>query len=275
MTGFGSIRGKSDHGGGWRTVSDDMVFAVAAKCFAPIAEEDWNALTTGACWSDFLDAARRLLQSGALLGASEVPAHGARLCCPLQDFLSVGEVDALFAPPSWQRKRRFEACHFTGGLPVSAVPVESLYRGPGSLAAPVPAPGSGALPRIRLDAGAPRSYNGDSARYMRDLVQRMGLRVPQAFEAYPDHLALELDLAAALLRGWSVRIARLFLVERLSWLSAYRLRLIEIMPDDAVAFYIGLVDVLLGIWLQLGAAPSARSGASGSQIVKSHQSVCL
>ena len=82
-------------------------------------------------------------------------------------------------------------------------------------------------------------YQGDSARYMRDLVERMGMRVPPEFSACPDHLALELDLAAVLLRSGMRDAARQFVLERFSWLTAYRMRLLE--------FYIGLVDVLVGM----------------------------
>ena len=119
------------------------------------------------------------------------------------------------------------------GLPESAVPAESLYTtwSNGSLPSPF--------------SKAEGMYQGDSARYMRDLVERMGMRVPPEFSACPDHLALELDLAAVLLRSGMRDAARQFVLERFSWLTAYRMRLLE-LADDA-RFYIGLVDVLVGM----------------------------
>ena len=113
------------------------------------------------------------------------------------------------------------------------MPAESLYTTWSN--GPLPSPFS----------KAEGMYQGDSARYMRDLVERMGMRVPPEFSACPDHLALELDLAAVLLRSGMRDAARQFVLERFSWLTAYRMRLLE-LADDA-RFYIGLVDVLVGM----------------------------
>ena len=153
-------------------MGDEIVFSTVSKCFAPIDRDAWNALTQGVAWADFLDASRRLLQRGAKLGEDESPASRVRLSCPLQDFLSVGEVNALFAPPSWEDVRSFAALHFTGGLPASAPPIESLYRLPGDGAEPFAPHGESRLPG---------SYYGESARYMRDLVRRMGMSLPPAW----------------------------------------------------------------------------------------------
>ena len=200
----------------------DEMFTVLSMCFAPVGQDEWKQLVDGPLWSDFLDAARRGLQIARV-----------RSRCPLQEFLSAGEVKALFTPPTYDEKRLFAARHFTGGLPESAVPAESLYTtwSNGSLPSPF--------------SKAEGMYQGDSARYMRDLVERMGMRVPPEFSACPDHLALELDLAAVLLRSGMRDAARQFVLERFSWLTAYRMRLLE-LADDA-RFYIGLVDVLVGM----------------------------
>ncbi|WP_235904795.1 molecular chaperone TorD family protein [Eggerthella guodeyinii] len=217
-------------------MEDEVMFSVLSACFAPVDEDEWKRVVAGTAWPDFLDAARRALQDDGALGTSPTPISEARRRCPLQDFLSVGEVDALFRPPSYEEKRAFAARHFTGGLPESAMPVESLYR-----LRPVGAPSS---PLARRDG----SYMGDSASYMQDLVERLGLEVPPQFAACPDHLALELDLLAVLLRSGLQSEARTFLAERFAWLTAYRMRLLA-LKDDA-SFYIGLVDVLMGIWAQ-------------------------
>ena len=211
----------------------DELFTVLSMCFAPVGQDEWKQLVDGPLWSDFLDAARRGLQDDDALGEPTSPIARVRSRCPLQEFLSAGEVKALFTPPTYDEKRLFAARHFTGGLPESAVPAESLYTTWSN--GPLPSPFS----------KAEGMYQGDSARYMRDLVERMGMRVPPEFSACPDHLALELDLAAVLLRSGMRDAARQFVLERFSWLTAYRMRLLE-LADDA-RFYIGLVDVLVGM----------------------------
>ncbi|WP_225749735.1 MULTISPECIES: molecular chaperone TorD family protein [unclassified Paraeggerthella] len=219
-------------------MKDEAMLSVLSMCFAPVEEAEWKQASTGAAWSDFLDAARCAMQDDRAFGETPSPIANARRRCPLQEFLSVGEVNALFRPPTYQEKRAFAARHFVGGLPESALPVESLYR-PWTSAA-------GSSPFLRNTGGL---YWGDSALYMRDLIERLGFQVPPEFSACPDHLALELDLAATLLRFDMRDEARLFLVERLGWLTAYRLRLLS-LEDDA-SFYIGLIDVLMGIWAQV------------------------
>ena len=230
-------------------MGDEIVFSTVSKCFAPIDRDAWNALTQGVAWADFLDASRHLLQRGAKLGEDESPASRVRLSCPLQDFLSVGEVNALFAPPSWEDVRSFAALHFTGGLPASAPPIESLYRLPGDGAEPFAPHGESRLPG---------SYYGESARYMRDLVRRMGMSLPPAFADCPDHLSIELDLLAVLLRSGMTHQAREFLSERFAWLPAFRLRLLGLEDQAHVRFYVGLVDVLLGVWLQHAADAASK-----------------
>lgn len=210
------------------------MFSVFAKCFAAVGEDEWTSVTSRAVWPDFIDAVRGALQDERPLGSQGGRRIRRRGRCPLQDFLAEGEVSALFCPPSFQEKRDFAARHFVGGLPDSAVPVESLY------AAGARRAGDGYL---RSEG----SYLGDSARYMRELADRLGLEVPQEFSACPDHLALELDLTAVLLRSGMDREALMFMRERFSWLESYRQRLLKL--DDA-SFYIGLVDAVIGIWLK-------------------------
>lgn len=221
-------------------LEDEAIFSIMSKCFAPIDEHEWRLLTKDATWSAFLDGARRAMQDEKSFGCSTGAFQRVGRRCPLQDFLSAGEVRALFAPPTFAEKERFAARHFTGGLPESAVPVESLY---------------GRWTRDDFNQ-APFShktglYRGDSALYMEEVIERLGLAVPERLAAYPDHLALELDLVAVLLRSGMQVEARQYLSERFEWLTAYRMRLLR-LEDDA-SFYVGLVDVLLGIKAQQGA----------------------
>ncbi|MEG0461248.1 molecular chaperone TorD family protein [Gordonibacter sp.] len=222
-------------------MEDEAVFSVLSKCFAPVDEADWKHLTGNAAWSEFLDGVRRLLQDDRPFGSALSPLARARKRCPLQEFLSAGEVDALFCPPPFAEKNLFFARHFTGGLADSALPVESLYSTwsvvPGEQ---TPFPQAKGL------------YLSDAARYLRALIASMGLSVPDEFSDCPDHLALELDLLAVMLRSGMQRQAGQFLAERLEWLTAYRMRLLEL--GDEARFYIGLIDVLLGIRAQQGAA---------------------
>lgn len=246
-------------------MGDEIVFSVAAKCFAPIKEDDWNALTSGARWVDFLDAARRLLQGGTPLGAPQVPARGARLLRPLQDFLSAGEVSALFAPPSWQCKRQFEARRLRGGSPMSTPPVESLYDAEAPAADL--APGQGA--RLSALSGE------ESARCVQATAKRLGMGIPPEIAAHPDHLAFELAVAAALLSRGLTDEARAFLVDRLARLPAYRMKLIAARSEDAGDFYLALVDVLLGIWTRLCVAQALQNIAVNRQTEYENQPACI
>ena len=93
-------------------MEDEAVFSVLAQCFGPVDESSWNQLAGSSLWSDFLDGARRAMQD-AELGVQAAPAARARKRCPLQEFLSSGEVNALFAPPTYEEKQAFAARHFT------------------------------------------------------------------------------------------------------------------------------------------------------------------
>ncbi len=218
-------------------MEDEAVFSTLSKCFAPVDESDWKHISGSSAWSEFLDGARRLLQDDRAFGDSVGPLARARRRCPLQEFLSAGEVDALFVPPTCEEKRSFAARHFTGGLPASARPVESLYTTWSSDSS-----GSSPFPQAK------GLYLGDSARYMRMLVESLGLEVPGEFADCPDHLALELDLIAVMLRSGMKAEAKHFLTERFEWLTAYRMRLLSLKTD--ARFYIGLIDVLVGIRAQ-------------------------
>lgn len=230
-------------------MEDAAVLSVLSKCFAPVEEGEWQRIASDAMWPGFLDGIRRLLQDDRDLGRQVSPMGSVHQRCPLQEFLSAEEVNALFRPPTHEEKRSFAARHFTGGLPQSAVPVESLYatwsKEPGAHS---PFPQAEGL------------YLSDAARYMRQLIESMGMEVPEEFSSCPDHLSIELDLAAVMLRSGLRKEAQRFLVERLQWLTAYRMRLLQLADDDAT-FYIGLVDVLMGVCAQQAECMAAGGGA--------------
>lgn len=225
-------------------IEDEAVFSVLSRCFAPVSAEEWTDVTKGSAWSDFLDGVRSLVQDDRPFGSSLRASSASRRRCPLQEFISAGEVSALFSPPSPQEKNEFAALHFTGGLPGSALPIESLYSEWNRSAR-----GDSLFPQAK------GLYWGDSARYMKELIGSMGFDVPEMFAACPDHLSLELDLIAIMLRSGMNREAQMFLGERLEWLTGYRMRLLE-LGDDA-HFYIGLVDVIMAIRAQTGVGSKA------------------
>ena len=78
-------------------MKDEAMLSVLSMCFAPVEEAEWKQASTGAAWSDFLDAARCAMQDDRAFGETPSPIANARRRCPLQEFLSVGEVNALFS----------------------------------------------------------------------------------------------------------------------------------------------------------------------------------
>ena len=221
-------------------MDDARLFATMAQCFGPAAQDEWDDATRTDAWQAFLSRLRTLLQSADAWGDRPAPAACARRNAPLQEFLASKEVDALFAPPTFAEKSSFAARHFTGGLPESAVPVESLYvkwthdpaRGP-----------------FAQQTGL---YQAETALYMRDLVASLGLELPESMAAYPDHLSIELDLVSLLLDAGRADDARQLFLERSAWLTAYRMKLVKL--GDEALFHLALVDALLGIRAQLEAA---------------------
>ena len=223
------------------TIDDARLFAMLAQCFGPAARDEWDYATGDDEWQALIARLRVLIQQPGAWGAaaSAVRVHRAS---PLQEFLSEREVDALFAPPSFDEKQTFAARHFTGGLPESAQPIESLY--------------------VEWTSDPKRSpfehkkglYSADTALYMRDLIADLGLALPESLAAYPDHLSLELDMVSLLLEAGRADDARQLFLERSAWLTAYRLKLVAL--GDEALFYLAIVDALLGIRAQLEAAES-------------------
>lgn len=216
-------------------MDDVRLFEVLAQCFGPVSQDEWECTTDTSQWHATLSRLRTLLHNGEAFGMPAVPARSGT-AVSLQECLSETEVNALFAPPTFEEKQAFAACHFTGGLPDSALPVESLYvdwtqdpaRGP--------------------FAGQKGLYLSDVALYMRDLIASLGRVVPQQLSASPDHLSLELECVSLLLEADQIENARQLLIERTAWLTAFRMKLVAL--GDTALFYLALVDVLLGIRTQ-------------------------
>ncbi|MDO4442332.1 MAG: molecular chaperone TorD family protein [Slackia sp.] len=191
-------------------MGNPAVFSVASKCFSHMDEAAFAELTAPDVWKGFIDD----------LCVAIAPRS-------LYELLSEREVEALKNPPSYGEYDGFCRRHFTGGLPASAMPVESLYRADEVAG--------------RTERGR---YGADSARYMEKLIVSLGLTLPPSYKAWPDHLALELDMLAVLQRSGCAEEARSFLSERFGWLADYRQRLLR-LDDPHAAFFIALVDVLI------------------------------
>ena len=71
----------------------------------------------------------------------------------------------------------------TPGMPLAAMPVESLYKPWTSL------PGS-------QFGGARGLYLGDAARHVQALYEALKVEIPKRFAAMPDHLSLLCELLA-------------------------------------------------------------------------------
>lgn len=219
---------------------DSEVFEVLARCFASIDANEWETVTAPARWDEFVDAARRLLQHACSDPATFAPATRIRRHDPIEHFLADEEVHALYAPPNAAAMASFAARHFTGGLPASAMPVESLY--------------------VEWTSGDEHGtfghlegfYASDAALYMRHLMASFGLDQTCALSPYPDHLSVELDMAAFLLERSDAKTAWQYVEERFEWLSAYRARLIEV---GNATFHLALVDLVLGIRARQCAIP--------------------
>lgn len=171
-------------------------------CFAPVSREEWEAATDVDAWSELL---------GFLTGETK---PSARRDAALR---------RLAVPPTYEEKTGFASRHFTGGLPGSALPVESLYA--------------------QSEAGPfDQVYFREPAWYMRDLAESLGLEIPASFAAYPDHLFLELDMAV-FLHAANPEDARDFVAHRFTWLPRYVARLKSINAD--ASFYVAVIEVLM------------------------------
>lgn len=209
---------------------DAGVFSTLATLFAPMTRDEWTETTTGTPWQSFVDELRRL--SGEGIGCSRASSL-LRRPAALRECLSSEEVRTLYAPPTFEEHRDFAARHFTGGLPASALPIESLYTAWTN------------DPRRSPFSETKPMHQGDAALYMRALLDSLGLAIRDDVDLAPDHISLELSTIAELLDSAMTEEARLFLVERFSWLTDYRARLLDIGKE--AIFYIALVDAILCI----------------------------
>lgn len=229
-------------------IDDARLFAMLAQCFGPVARDEWDCTTSTDEWQALIARLRVLIQQPDAWGSAVVPATRIRRSVPLQEFLSECEVDALFAPPVFDDKQLFAARHFTGGLPESALPIESLH---------VEWTNDPARSPFARQKGL---YSADTALYMRDLAVNLGLELPESLAAYPDHLSIELDMVSFLLEAGRFDDARRLFRERSAWLTSYRLKLVAL--GEEALFYLAIIDALLGIRAQIESTEAAASASA-------------
>ena len=121
---------------------------------------------------------------------------------PLQEALSL---------PTWSARSSFQNELLVPGMPLAAMPVESLYK---------------AWSTQQGNAfGATRGlYLGDPARHLSQVYRELAIEVPAEFASMPDHLTLELELLALLLDAGNGEAARQLAADHLDWLITKRSR---------------------------------------------------
>lgn len=198
-------------------MGESAVLRTLSHVFGPFDRELWLDLTNSDSWTAFLNEAQAVVSADAAASPS-----------------AASVFSGLSAAPDVEAHESFASRCLTGGLPTSAVPVESFYF-------------------VGEDGCRSACYLQEPALYMKSVFDSLGLDLPDAFAAMPDHLSLELEIAALY---WDLGLAdqaRLFLRERTAWLPAYRLRLAE--ASESNDFYLSCIDLILML-----ASPGGRRG---------------
>ena len=153
------------------------ILSLIAPLFSYLKEEDYVSMQQNLAWLDVRAAA----------GA------------PLQEALSL---------PTWPARSSFQNELLVPGMPLAAMPVESLYK---------------AWSTQQGNAfGATRGlYLGDPARHLSQVYRELAIEVPAEFASMPDHLTLELELLALLLDAGNGEAARQLAADHLDWLDEY------------------------------------------------------
>lgn len=112
------------------------------------------------------------------------------------------------ALPTWPARSLAQNELLVPGMPLAALPVESLYK-----------PWSAASGNAY---GAQRGlFLGDAARHLQAVYAALDLEVPHDFAAMPDHLTLVLDLLVLFLENGNMPAAAELAASHLDWLGDY------------------------------------------------------
>ncbi len=131
-------------------------------------------------------------------------------------------VERALALPAWRVRSTLQNYVLLPGMPLAALPVESLYK-PWSAA-----PGNA--------FGAQRGlYLGDSAQHIQAVCAALELDVPERYAAMPDHLSLLLDLLALFVESGNAQAAADLAADHFDWLGDYDVALARKAADAARA----------------------------------------
>jgi TorA maturation chaperone TorD len=82
---------------------------------------------------------------------------------------------------------------------------------------------------------------GDSALHMAAIFRQSGVDIPEAFQACPDHLVLELEFLSALYREAGDREVKQFIQDHLDWVPQMKREMIRFQPHP---FYLSAAELL-------------------------------
>ena len=154
-----------------------FLLSLIAPLFSYLKNEDYGQVLQNAAWSDVRAAA------GETAGAA-------------------------LALPAWPVRSSFQNELLVPGMPLAAMPVESLYK-------PWSSQEGNAF-------GATRGlYMGDAAQHMSALYRQLSIDVPASFASMPDHLTLELELLSFVLEAGNEDAARQLVRDHFDWLGSY------------------------------------------------------
>jgi hypothetical protein len=219
------------------------------KCFSLFylrpTREDWTWIEQQDTWLRFTDTIRHLLAER--VPTAQFLAHGPlgvnaqtpveTIGDPLCRWL-LGETGMRFTEselaqaPTFEEHQHFTARHYVGGLPVSVLPIESLYR----------------CWTLQESSVLPFAHQtglhcGDPAAHMTSLLKEFDLTPATDVTLPPDHLAIELEFLGLLSRYGSAADLRHFIDDHLSWLPSYVDTLLERVPEARI--YLAITVLLI------------------------------
>lgn len=153
------------------------LLSLIAPLFSYLKDEDYGHVLQNAAWQDARAAA------GPALGKT-------------------------LALPAWPARSSFQNELLVPGMPLAAMPVESLYK-------------TWSAQEGNAFGAARGLYLGDPARHLDAVYEQLDIRVPEAFASMPDHLTLELELLALLLTAGNDAAARQLAADHFDWLGDY------------------------------------------------------
>ncbi|WP_180326501.1 molecular chaperone TorD family protein [Raoultibacter phocaeensis] len=247
--------------------------------FTRLDEEEYRETSAPDAWEPVRQAVERYRsESGCAASARYASADGVFSdgTIELAQHALIDRCSGLAAgtlkPPTWPIRRMLQNEVLVAGMPLAALPVESLYR-----------PWSQAKGN---NYGAQRGlYLGDAAQHVLAIYDALGVTVPEAFAAMPDHLALELDLLELFLESGNEEAARSFASDHFDWLGEYdnalaarseeveRARMLDDEKKDSLRVGIAHLRALVAL-VDLLAADVAQNGIAEDACEGAHASAC-